>query len=551
MDTPAQSERYASFIVKYMENLQEDLGDVPGLLFQEINNVFGVVYAPLSELQNLEINAYSYSFLPKCYAPMDCGALTASGITQLQEQPYLQLKGRGTAVAVIDSGIDYRNPVFQNEWGSRILCIWDQSLETEEIEELGEIQEVPYGRVFRKEDIDQALAAENPLERVPSEDTNGHGTRLAALAAGNQVSGENFCGAAPEAWLIIVKVKPAKRYLREWYLFPAEAELYQEDDVMFGIQFALETAAREKLPLSVCLGMGSSQGAHVGKNALSTYVDQIAQFSRISVSTAAGNEGNARHHYKGSLTEQGSFVSAELRVGSKEPGFSMEFWGESPEIYNLSLQSPTGEVLEISSSIGARTQELSFVFVETTVQVNYVGIERQTGKTLVFFRFLQPAAGIWRIYVSGREKQSVDFHMWLPVQGLLSEETYFLESSPYETVTAPGDSMESITVTAYQSSDNSLYVEAGRGFTPENGIVPQIAAPGVNVKVPVGKGLYGTASGTSLGTAVTAGGAALLFQWAIVRGNRPYFTGSSVKNYMIRGAKREERLLYPNREWGA
>ena len=57
---------------------------------------------------------------------MDLGSLSASGITRLQEHPYLQLKGSGTAVAVVDSGIDYRNPVFQNEMGSRILCIWDR-----------------------------------------------------------------------------------------------------------------------------------------------------------------------------------------------------------------------------------------------------------------------------------------------------------------------------------------------------------------------------------------------------------------------------------------
>lgn len=160
--------------------------------------------------------------------------------------------------------------------------------------------------------------------------------------------------------------------------------------------------------------------------------------------------GPARHHYGGYLTERENSAAAEIRVGNKEPGFSMEFWGEPPEIYNLSLQSPTGEILDISASLGNVTQELSFVFVETKVEVNYVSIERQTGYTLVYFRFIQPAPGIWRIFVNGREGQNVSFHMWLPVQGLISDETYFLEPSPYNTVTAPGDSLESITITAYQ-----------------------------------------------------------------------------------------------------
>lgn len=541
--SPAQDEMYADFIVKYMGYFQEDLGDVPGFSFQKINGIYGVVYAPLTEIGTLNINTYSYSFIPKCYTHMDLGSLSASGITRLQEQPYLQLKGSGTAVAVVDSGIDYRNPVFQNEMGSRILCIWDQTLE-------GDGKEVPYGRVFWKKDIDQALASENPLEIVPSVDTDGHGTRMAAIAAGNYFPEENFSGAAPEAMLIIVKVKPAKKYLREFYLFPAEAELFQENDIMMGMDVAVRIANDRRMPLSLCLGIGSSQGAHIGKNLLSLYVDYISQYSLISVSIAAGNEGAARHHYAGRLTERENQASAELRVGNKEPGFTMEFWGEPPEIYNLSLQSPTGEILDISASLGEVTQELSFVFVETRVKVNYVSIERQTGYTLVYFQFIQPAPGIWRIFIRGRDGQNVGFHMWLPVQGLISEETYFLEPSPYNTVTAPGDSLESITVTAYQYRDNSLYVQASRGFMPDGNVVPQVAAPGVQIRVPQLNGLYGNASGTSLSAAQTAGAAALLFEWAVIRGNQPYFTGSSVKNYITRGAEREERMQYPNRDWG-
>lgn len=541
--SPAQNEMYADFIVKYMDDFQEDLGDVPGFSFQKINGIYGVVYAPLTEIGRWNINTYSYSSIPKCYTHMDLGGLSASGITRLQEQPYLQLKGSGTAVAVVDSGIDYRNPVFQNEMGSRILCIWDQTLE-------GDGKEVPYGRVFWKKDIDQALASGNPLEIVPSVDTDGHGTRMAAIAAGNYFPEENFSGAAPEAMLIIVKVKPAKKYLREFYLFPAEAELFQENDIMMGMDFAVRIANDRRMPLSLCLGIGSNQGAHIGKNPLSLYVDYISQYSLISVSIAAGNEGAARHHYAGRLTDRENQASVEIRVGNKEPGFTMEFWGEPPEIYNLSLQSPTGEILDISASLGEVTQELSFVFVETRVKVNYVSIERQTGYTLVYFQFIQPAPGIWRIFVRGRDGQNVGFHMWLPVQGLISEETYFLEPSPYNTVTAPGDSLESITVTAYQYRDNTLYVQASRGFMPDGNVVPQVAAPGVQIRVPQLNGLYGNASGTSLSAAQTAGAAALLFEWAVIRGNQPYFTGSSVKNYITRGAEREERMQYPNRDWG-
>ena len=546
-ENPAQSQRFGDFIVKYMQNVKDTMELFPGTSFQAINEIFGVLYVPLESMGELEVTGTSYNSIPKCYTYMDMEAAGASGITRLHDHPYLKLRGKGTAVAVIDSGIDYQNAVFRNAGGSRIAYLWDQSLE-DGTDIAG--TEVPYGRLFRKNDIDQALAFEDPFSVVPSRDTNGHGTALAGIAAGNMVPGENFTGAAPEATLIIIKVKPAKQYLRNFYLYPPDAEVFQENDVMMAIAYAISWAKKLEMPLSICLGIGSSQGAHLGTNALSQYVDYVANFSQVSVSVAAGNEGNTRNHSTGIFSQEREQIVTELRVAEREQGFTMEFWGEQPEIYGLSIQSPTGEILEVSSSIGSRTQELSFVFVETKVYVNYILIERQTGYSLVYIRFFHPASGIWKIFTQARNRQNVQFHMWLPVEGLISQDTYFLEPSPYTTVTAPGDARNSITATAYQHRDGSIYIAAGRGYTPDGMITPHLAAPGVNVKVPLVRGGFGTRSGTSISAAQTAGIAALLFEWAIIRDNQPFFTGSSVKYYLQRGARREENMQYPNPEWG-
>lgn len=546
-ENPAQSEHFGDFIVKYMQNVENTMELFPGTTFQAVNEIFGILYVPLENTGELEITGTSYNSIPKCYTYMDMEAASASGITRLHDHPYLKLRGKGTAVAVIDSGIDYQNEVFRNAGGSRIAYLWDQSLEEES--DMGAAK-VPYGRLFRKRDIDLALDSENPFSIVPSRDTNGHGTALAGIAAGNMVQGENFTGAAPEATLIIIKVKPAKQYLRNFYLYPPEAEVFQEDDVMMAIAFAIRLAKELGVPLSICVGIGSSQGAHLGTNALSQYVDYVANFSQVSVSVAAGNEGNTRNHSTGIFSQEREKIVTELRVAEREQGFTMEFWGEPPEIYELSIQSPTGEILEVSSSIGSRTQELSFVFVETKVYVNYILIERQTGYSLVYIRFFHPASGIWKIFTQGKNKQNVQFHMWLPVEGLISQDTYFLEPSPYTTVTAPGDARNSITATAYQHRDGSIYIAAGRGYTPNGMVTPHLAAPGVNVKVPLVRGGFGIRSGTSISAAQTAGIAALLFEWAIIRDNQPFFTGSSVKYYLQRGARREENMQYPNPEWG-
>ena len=481
-ENPAQSQRFGDFIVKYMQNVQNTMELFPGTSFQAINEIFGVLYVPLENMGELEVTGTSYNSIPKCYTYMDMEATGASGITRLHDHPYLKLRGKGTAVAVIDSGIDYQNAVFRNAGGSRIAYLWDQSLEDEE----------------------------------------GMGKDKEQNESGRELESENG----------------------------DVGNLFQENDVMMAIAYAISWAKKLEMPLSICLGIGSSQGAHLGTNALSQYVDYVANFSQVSVSAAAGNEGNTRNHSTGIFSQGREQIVTELRVAEREQGFTMEFWGEPPEIYGLSIQSPTGEILEVSSSIGSRTQELSFVFVETKVYVNYILIERQTGYSLVYIRFFHPASGIWKIFTRGKNRQNVQFHMWLPVEGLISQDTYFLEPSPYTTVTAPGDARNSITTTAYQHRDGSIYIAAGRGYTPDGMITPHLAAPGVNVKVPLVRGGFGTRSGTSISAAQTAGIAALLFEWAIIRDNQPFFTGSGVKYYLQRGARREENMQYPNPEWG-
>ena len=130
-ENPAQSEHFGDFIVKYMQNVENTMELFPGTTFQAINEIFGILYVPLENTGELEITGTSYNSIPKCYTYMDMEAAGASGITRLHDHPYLKLRGKGTAVAVIDSGIDYQNEVFRNAGGSRIAYLWDQSLEEE------------------------------------------------------------------------------------------------------------------------------------------------------------------------------------------------------------------------------------------------------------------------------------------------------------------------------------------------------------------------------------------------------------------------------------
>ena len=124
---PAQSQKYQNFIIRYNQNVHGDFDYRSDENFQIVNDLFGITLMLRSKMfPELGFNSYSYSSIPKCYTYMDSGALSTSGVLKLHDHPYLNLKGAGTLVAVIDWGIDYRHPAFRNGNQSKIVSIWDQ-----------------------------------------------------------------------------------------------------------------------------------------------------------------------------------------------------------------------------------------------------------------------------------------------------------------------------------------------------------------------------------------------------------------------------------------
>ena len=121
--------------------------------------------------------------------------------------------------------------------------------------------------------------------------------------------------------------------------------------------------------------------------------------------------------------------------------------------------------------------------------------------------------------------------------------SFFLKPDPETTVTEPGNSEAVMTIGAYNTNTDGIFLDSSRGFRRNGGVKPDLAAPGVSVLGPIKGGLYTRRSGTSVAAALSAGVAILLMEY------RNIYTGVQIKNYLIRGAKRDERT-YPNTEFG-
>ena len=161
-------------IVKYSGDI--DGLQIPGMEIQKLLAGYAIVKLPEDQIGALvAAREIEYVEMPKNLQTGLYEAKRVSCILPLLSQgdEGALLDGKGVLIAVLDSGIDYRMPDFRKKDGSsRILALWDQELERE----------------FSQEQIDEALQAESrdgALELVPSIDRSGHGTAVAAIAAGS------------------------------------------------------------------------------------------------------------------------------------------------------------------------------------------------------------------------------------------------------------------------------------------------------------------------------------------------------------------------------
>ena len=540
------SEDYADFIIEIGFGENEARQEYKDLCIQDIGYKFSAIYYPLSEINPISVGEDTYIAIPKLFGLMDTSAVEATGALRLQRVRGTSLTGNGVIVGFIDTGIDYTNDIFKNVTGrTRILSIWDQSDQSGT-----HPQGIEFGSEYTREDIDRALQSENPYSIVPTKDTQGHGTFMAGVACGSEDVENNFIGAANESQIAVVKLKKAKKYLRDFYLIEENVQdVYQENDIMQAVTYLRNLSRRESKPLVLVLGLGTGSGQRSGGSALSQQLNDLGEMIGCCVVTCAGNEGNARLHYKGSVLNK-EYEDVELRVGEGTNGFTMELWGNSPDIISVAFISPSGEMISRIPARVGQSDTVEFLLEKSKIDISYSLVEAGGGVELIFMRFIDPTPGVWIIRVYGNNILEGDYNIWLPIKQFIDKETYFLKPNPDITLTVPSTTQATITVAAYDNMTNALFTDSSRGFTRTNEIKPDITAPGVNVYGPGINNNYVRKSGTSVAAALVAGNCAQLMQWGIVEKNETQMKTNYIKNFLIRGAIRDRNIVYPSKEWG-
>ena len=187
------SESVLDYIVGAYRGMEYITERYDPICITEIDPYRAAIYKEVDKINSDSINALGYGAIPHVYGLMADEALEASGVSKIRRHPYLDLYGQNMLVGVVDTGIDFTHRAFLNaDNTTRILSIWDQT-----IREGGDAEGFQYGREFSREEINAALADEDPFSMIPTRDDYGHGTFLAGIAAGKERRGKEFFGGAP------------------------------------------------------------------------------------------------------------------------------------------------------------------------------------------------------------------------------------------------------------------------------------------------------------------------------------------------------------------
>lgn len=546
LDTPAQmreksdnldtgyapSENTWELIVKYNGNLDRLTG---GIRVEPLIAGYAIVTIP----ENL-IGAFSrmeeIEFIekPKKLYPQVTAGLGASCFYPLlQPVSGKALSGQGVYMAILDSGIDYTDPMFRYADGTtKIAWLWDQGkradAEKGEKPPQGFFTGVEYSRKMLNANL------QKNSERLTT-DVTGHGTNVAKIA----VQG------APESELIVVKLDTARG------TYPSTVSLLR------AFTYVAKKAQAENMPVAINLSYGNTYGAHDGSSLLERFIDNITEVGRNVICIGAGNEGASAGHFAGKLSEN-EIQRISFAMGTYERSFSLQLWKWYADRMDISILSPAGEQYLIrNQDAGGEAQQ---AVMEQTKLLIFSGRPQPYRKREeVYIDFIPVETylntGIWTIEITPRRIANGELRLYMPSAVVRSENTRFLLPSPAQTLTIPSTAQKVITVGAYNAYVRSYAAFSGRGDAgndrAENN-KPDLAAPGVNIRIGEGEG-GAVVSGTSYATPFVTAAAALLMEYGIVQGNDPFLYGEKVKAYLHAGARQLPGYdIWPNDQvgWG-
>jgi len=453
------------------------------------------------------------------------------------------ITGAGVVIGAADTGIDYTHLDFRYdndgdgfEESSRILGILDQSFGI-------------FGIEYTWQDIETDLANGHGSNEgiVREKDSDGHGTHVMAIAAGDgSSSAEGFVGVAPEAWIVMVKTS------------------YFTSDILAGVEYIFDLADGLGLPAVVNLSLGGHEGPHDGTSLFEQGMDELVHGGGRVIVVSAGNEGDQAIHASDTLLGD----SSTFRVDPDGWNAEIDMWYPGASQFTISINPPSGPAIVVPQGTDSGIVQTAFGTVR--VDNSASGVNANNGDREVFIRFSGLSGSeSWQVAVTDTGGTGGRYDAWI-VSG--SAEIVGGDSS--STIDEPGNARDVITVGSFNTKAvwpslsgeqnylssyplNVLSSFSSQGPTRDGRTKPEICAPGAWISAALSSdalwqgylvnpdGVHTMELGTSMAAPHVSGAAALLLSI------NPQLTADDVRTLLTDSAIRDVYTgAVPNTRWG-
>jgi subtilisin family serine protease len=213
--------------------------------------------------------------------------------------------GTGVVVGVMDTGIDFTHPDFIDSSGhTRVKFYWDQNKAVA----LNTPVTYGYGQEWDEIAIDSGKA-------IPA--TDGHGTHVTGIVAGNGRAINKYKGVAPGADLVVVNIDFSSN---------------NTTSVADAVDFIYSKAVILGKPCVINASIGDYLGSHDGKDLQAQIINSLInqQKGRAFVASA-GNKGDSPIHLQYKVTADTNFTFFTPVGGA----VYIEMWGDTADFKNI------------------------------------------------------------------------------------------------------------------------------------------------------------------------------------------------------------------------